>query len=188
MDEIMLKKAKNGDPDAFENIIKEHQTMIYNIAYRISGNRDDAFDISQDAMLKMYKNLQYFEGTSKLSTWIYRIVTNTALDFMRKNRRHAVVSSLDEATDSEEAPLQVQSDDPTPHEQLERKELMKAVENALSELSENHRAVLVLRDINGLSYEEIADILLCSEGTVKSRINRARKALQIILSKKKELF
>ena len=139
-------------------------------------------------MLKMYKNLQYFEGTSKLSTWIYRIVTNTALDFMRKNRKYMSVSSLDKEPDDEVASLQIESDQPTPHEVLEKKELMRVIEEALTELSANHRAVIVLRDINGLSYEEIADILLCSEGTVKSRINRARKALQIVLSKKKELF
>lgn len=174
---------------AFEQIVIKYQSIIYNTALKICSNPDDAYDISQESLLKIYKNLQYFEGKSKFSTWVYRIVTNTALDYIKKHRKSNVFSlnaQMDEEGDSYIE--NIKDDAPTPEEILDSEETKKLVQHALDKLSPNHKAVLVLRDINGLSYEEIAEILMLSTGTVKSRINRARNALYEIISKNKELF
>lgn len=189
MDDTRIEKAKAGDIRAFEELMEEHQKAIYNVAYRIVGNYDDASDVAQDAMIKIFKNLSYFEERSKFTTWMYRIVTNTALDFLKKNRRNKVIS-IDETISGEENDYgkQLASDEATPQELVEQDERKQAVLKALYKLTPEHRAVLVLRDINGLSYDEIANVLMCSEGTVKSRINRARKSLRETLLKEKELF
>ena len=189
MDDTRIEKAKAGDIRAFEELMEEHQKAIYNVAYRIVGNYDDASDVAQDAMIKIFKNLSYFEERSKFTTWMYRIVTNTALDFLKKNRRNKVIS-IDETISGEENDYgkQLASDEVTPQELVEQDERRQAVLKALYKLTPEHRAVLVLRDINGLSYDEIANVLMCSEGPVKSRINRARKSLRETLLKQKELF
>lgn len=189
MDDTRIEKAKAGDIRAFEELMEEHQKAIYNVAYRIVGNYDDASDVAQDAMIKIFKNLSYFEERSKFTTWMYRIVTNTALDFLKKKRRNKVIS-IDETISGEENDYgkQLASDEVTPQELVEQDERRQAVLKALYKLTPEHRAVLVLRDINGLSYDEIANVLMCSEGTVKSRINRARKSLRETLLKQKELF
>ena len=187
--EDIIKKAQNGDMAAFEQIVIKYQSIIYNTAFKICNNPDDAYDISQESLLKIYKNISYFEGKSKFSTWIYRIVTNTALDYIKKHRKSNVFSLNAEMDEDGDSYIEnIRDTSPTPEEALDSEETKKLVHEALNKLSENHRAVLVLRDINGLSYEEIAEVLLCSEGTVKSRINRARNALYEIISKNKELF
>ena len=188
MDKI-IEKAKQGDMTAFEQLILEYQGIIYNTAYKICSNPEDAYDITQETLLKIFKNIKYFEGKSKFSTWIYRIVTNTALDFIKKHRKANVYSLNAEMGEEGDSYIDnIKDDSPTPHELVESEETKRLVHQALDKLSPNHKAVLVLRDINGLSYEEIAQVLLCSEGTVKSRINRARNALYEIISKNKELF
>lgn len=188
MDNI-IEKAKQGDMAAFEQIVLKYQGIIYNTAFKISSNSEDAYDITQETLLKIYKNIKHFEGKSKFTTWIYRIVTNTALDFIKKYRKANVYSLNAEMGEEGDSYIDnIKDDSPTPHELVESAETQKLVQKALDKLSPNHKAVLVLRDINGLSYEEIAQVLLCSEGTVKSRINRARAALYEIVSKNKELF
>ncbi len=187
--EDIIKKAQQGDMSAFEQIVVKYQSIIYNTAFKICTNADDAYDISQETLLKIYKNIQYFEGKSKFSTWVYRIVTNTALDYIKKHRKSNVFS-LNAQMDAEGDTYieNIKDTAPTPEEVLDTEETKKLVHEAMNKLSENHRTVLVLRDINGLSYEEISEILMCNEGTVKSRINRARNALYEIISKNKELF
>lgn len=185
----LIKKAQSGDMTAFEKIVIEYQSIIYNTAYKISSNTEDAYDISQESLLKIYKNIKYFEGKSKFSTWVYRIVTNTALDYIKKHRKGNVVSlNAEMGEDGDSYIDNIKDDSPTPQDMLESEETKKLVHQALDKLNPNHKAVLVLRDINGLSYEEIAQVLMCSEGTVKSRINRARNALYEIITKNKELF
>jgi len=185
----LIEKAKQGDMAAFEQIVIKYQSIIYNTALKISANTEDAYDISQEALLKIYKNIKYFEGKSKFSTWVYRIVTNTALDYIKKHRKGNVVSLNAEMGEDGDSYIDNMKDNAlTPQEHLESEETKRLVHQALDKLNPNHRTVLVLRDINGLSYEEIAQVLMCSEGTVKSRINRARNALYEILSKNKELF
>lgn len=179
----LLKQAKNGDSKAFSELLKSHLPMIYNIAYRMSGNAEDASDMTQEAMIKLFKNLESFNFQSKFSTWVYRVATNACLDEIKKQKRHSNVLSIDNEKETEEGALQfeIEDDAPTPDVSLEKREVRELVAAALTRLSAEHRAVLVLRDIKGMSYEETARILNCGEGTVKSRLSRARKKLKEVL-------
>ncbi len=190
MDEqTLIQKAQSGDPYAFEKLIENHQKQIFSIAYRIAGNPEDASDMAQEVLVKVFKNLKHFKGNSKFSTWLYRVATNTCLDEQKKLRRHTSYS-LDAELETEEGSMATEIPDTalTPEEALEQRSLQKVVQDGIAKLNDEHKKVLILRDMQGFSYEEIAGILQCSEGTVKSRINRARANLKKILLKNKELF
>lgn len=186
-EKLLLEKAKAGDVAAFEELIENYQKKIFNIAFRIVGNYDDANDLAQEVLIRIYKSIGSFKEQSSFSTWIYRITTNVCLDDIRKRKNRKVVS-LDEEihVDDGEVKRQIISDDPLPEETVERAELRELVAKAIQSLSEEHRLVIVMRDLQGFSYEEIARILKCPEGTVKSRINRARLALRNVLKLKRE--
>lgn len=185
MDEkLLVKKAQKGDHKAFEQLIEEHFKKIYNIAYRMTGNPDDASDMTQEVMIKLFRNIGSFKGDSKFSTWVYRVTTNTCLDELKKNRRHSHTSlNTEYDTGDGEIACEVEDTSPTPEEMTEKRELRSMVADAVQRLSPDHRAAIVLRDIKGFSYDEIAKILSCSEGTVKSRISRARASLKEVLEK-----
>jgi RNA polymerase sigma-70 factor (ECF subfamily) len=180
---LLIKRSKKGDTDSFEELISNYQLNAYNIAFRMLGNQEDAKDCTQDALIKVYKSIGKFKGNSSFSTWLYRIVTNTCKDFIRKKKE---VLYLDNDIKGEEGNIkrELRDEGDTPETVLEKSELKEVVTQAISELNEDHREVIVLRDINGYSYDEIAEILNCSHGTVKSRINRGRKALKEVLLKK----
>ena len=185
MDEnILVKKAINGDNSAFEMLMEKHMGIIYNIALRMAANQDDAEDMTQEIMIKIFRSLGSFKGNSKFSTWIYRVAVNTCLDELKKkkNKKHL---SLDAeiSGDDGEGQLEIKDDSPSPEKLAEQNELRDMVAAAVTLLSDEHRAVIVLRDIRGMSYSEIAEILGCSDGTVKSRISRARAQLKMILEK-----
>ncbi len=182
--EKLIERAKSGDNKAFELLMEEHFKKIYNIAFRIAGNADDASDMTQEVMLKLFRNIGTFNGNSKFSTWVYRVATNTCLDELKKIRRRSAYS-IDNTTDTGDGEIlyEVEDTSPTPDIIAEKKELSGIVAKAIKALSDDHRAVIVLRDIQGFSYEETAKILGCSEGTVKSRISRARAQLKKILEK-----
>lgn len=185
MDENKLvKKAVNGDNSAFEALMEEHMGIIYNIALRMAANQDDAEDMTQEIMIKIFRSLGSFKGNSKFSTWIYRVAVNTCLDELKKkkNKKHL---SLDAeiSGDDGESQIEIRDDSPSPEKLAEQNELRDMVASAVKLLSDEHRAVIVLRDIRGMSYSEIAEILGCSDGTVKSRISRARAQLKMILEK-----
>lgn len=188
-EKLLLDKAKSGDIAAFEELIEGYQRKIFNIALRIVGNYDDANDLSQEVLIRIFKSIGSFKEQSSFSTWIYRITTNVCLDDIRKRKNRRVVS-LDEEIKVEDGEMQRQivSNDPLPEETAEKEELRELVNGAISSLSEEHRLVIVMRDLQGFSYEEIARILKCPEGTVKSRINRARLALKNVLQSKRELL
>jgi len=185
----LLERAKKGDIAAFELLVEGYQKKAFNIAYRMLGNYDDANDLVQETFIRIFKSIKNFKEQSSFSTWVYRITTNVCLDELRKRKNKNFVS-IDEdiKLDDSDVKRQIESDAPTPEETLERKEIKKIVGDAIGELSEEHRLVVVLRDIQGFSYEEIARITKCPEGTVKSRINRARQALKEVLKTKRELF
>lgn len=188
-DRILLEKAKSGDINAFEKLVEAYQKKIYNICLRMIGNADDAYDLAQEVLIRIYKSINGFKEQSSLSTWVYRITTNVCLDEIRKRKLKRTVSlDQDIRLDDSEIKREIESDDPPPDELAEKKEIKKTVASAINLLNEEHRMVIVLRDIQGFSYEEIAKITNCPEGTVKSRINRARQALKIILEKKRELI
>jgi RNA polymerase sigma-70 factor (ECF subfamily) len=188
-EKILLKKARNGDIEAFELLIEDYQKKAFNVAYRMMGNSEDANDLVQEALIRIFKSIKNFKEQSSFSTWVYRIVTNVCLDELRR-RKNKFTISIDEDIQLEDGNVkrQIESEGPTPEESLESKEIQDIVTKAIEELSNEHKTVIVLRDIQGFSYDEISDIMKCPEGTVKSRINRARKALREILKKQKELL
>lgn len=182
-----IKKCVNGDLKAFDELIEKYEKTAYNIAFRMLKNPEDAMDVSQEAFIKVFKSIKTFNFESAFSTWLYRIVTNTCLDFLRK--RNTNVYSIDNPihTDEGEIERDIPDESDTPEELLEKKLTKELVNNSISKLDENHRVVIILRDIQGFSYEEISKIIDCSIGTVKSRINRARKNLKDIIVKDMEL-
>lgn len=185
----LLERSRAGDVAAFEELIEAYQKKVFNLACRIVGNYDDAADLAQEALIRIFRSIANFRGQSSFSTWIYRITTNVCLDEIRK-RKNARMLSLDEEihTDDGEMKRQIMSDEPLPDEIAEREELRSLVSDAIQSLPEDQRLVITLRDLQGLSYEEISKILDCPGGTVKSRINRARQALKNVLYDKRELL
>lgn len=188
LEKALINKAKQGNMTAFEKLITSHERTVYNIAYRMLNNEEDAKDISQEVFIKVYKNLNKFDETSKFSTWIYKITVNTCIDEIRK-RKGKETSSIDELvnTDDSEVQKQIKAEALTPEESLIIKENVKYLKEAIDLLSENHKSLIILRDIQGFSYAEIADITNSSLGTVKSRLTRAREHLKNILLDNKEL-
>lgn len=166
-----------GDFNAFEDIVRAYEKNVYNIALRMSGSREDALDISQEAFLKAYRSLRSFRGESKFSVWLYRIVSNTALDYLRTRARRAADSLSVEDESGESAELAIADESQSPETLLERKLTREALQRGLNSLPEDQRKILLLREIEGFSYEEIGKILAIESGTVKSRIFRARKKL-----------
>ena len=156
----IVRKVLGGDANAFETLVLEYEKNVYNIALRMTGNSEDAADMTQEAFIKAYNSLQSFRGDSKFSVWLYRIVSNVCLDFLRSKNRRPTVSLSVEDDDGEDAQLTRDS-----------------VRRGLDSLPPDYRQILLLREIQGLSYDEIAQALSLEVGTVKSRIFRARKRL-----------
>lgn len=188
-EKILIEKSQNGDIESFEKLIEKYQVIAFNIAYRMVGNREDASDMAQDALIKVYKSLKNFRGDSSFSTWIYRIVTNTCIDAIRKMKKIQTYS-LDKEYESENGnySFEIADNKYLPERLYEIKEKKELVQAALNKMAEKYRTVLVLRDIQGFSYEEISEITQNPVGTVKSRISRGRLLLKEILIKESELF
>lgn len=182
-EKLLLSKAIKGDIDSFEALIENYQTKAYNIALRILGNEEDAKDAVQDAFIKIYRSLSKFRGDSSFYTWVYRIVTNTCYDLIKKRKKDQnKVTSLTSYDNSREGEIEDIKDIVyEPEKMIDRKEDKEAIIRCLNKLSYDHKIIIILRDIQGFSYEEISQILDCSEGTVKSRINRARHKLKEII-------
>lgn len=184
----LVQKLKLQDRDAFNLLVLAYQQKIINMAYGMLSSKEDALDAAQETFIRIYKNIDTFKGTSSLSTWIYRICTNVCNDILRKRVKTKSVISLD-ADDEEDSPIQYISDSsPTPEQHAEINERQAAVRRAIEALNDEYRAVIVLYDIEGMSYDEISAVLKCPVGTIKSRLNRARANLKKILSENRELF
>ncbi len=186
---LLLKRAKKGDVDAFEQLIEKYQKKVYNIALKMLGNKEDAYDMSQEVFIRVYRSIDKFKEQASLSTWIYKITTNVCLDEIRRRKNRFTVSIDDdmELNDSK-VKRQIEYDGPSPEIIVEENELREIINKSIQQLPEQYRVVTILRDIQGFSYEEIANILDVPQGTVKSRINRARAMLRDILYEKKELL
>lgn len=183
----LLDKAKQGDIDSFEYLIEGIKVKGYQIALSYLKNEEDAKDALQDSFVKIYRNLHRFNEKSEFSTWVYRIIVNTCLDYLKKVKRQkenemAVFYSMEQ----EEFVQDIPDDKNRPDDLLVRKEKVQAVIACLDALPEKSKEILLLRDMQGFSYDEIAKILECSEGTVKSRINRARQSLKRLFLEKME--
>lgn len=172
----IIEKVLGGDANAFEELVLKYEKTVYNLALRMVGDRDDASDMTQEAFIKAYGSLSSFRGDSKFSVWIYRITTNVCLDFLRSKSRKQQVS-LTVSDDDEDAQLDIPDPSSDPEQQLIKKISMQSVEEGLKTLPDKQRQILVMRELGGMSYAEIGAALSLEEGTVKSRIFRARKRL-----------
>ena len=173
----IVQSVLQGDVNAFEKLVLEYEKAVYGITQRMCGNAEDAADMTQETFIKAYNSLSSFRGDSKFSVWLYRIATNVCLDFLRSKSRKPTVSLSMEDDDGEEVELDIADESQSPERLLERGLTRDAVRRGLNALSPEYRQILLLREIQGLSYEEISDILTIEVGTVKSRIFRARKRL-----------
>ena len=179
----LVRDIRAGDGDAFETLVREHQTRVYNLALRMMGNPEDALDISQETFLKAWRTFGKFRGECSLGSWLYRIATTLSIDLMRKNKRRQqdkLVSLDDPGEDGRAMELPDLSGDP--QAALERAEGRRAVWECMEELPREQKLILILRDVNGLSYEEIGEALALELGTVKSRIFRARAKIAKMLT------
>lgn len=178
----LIKQSQQGSIDAFEELIKDYKKSAYNIAFRVLRNVEDAEDISQEALIKVYKNIRNFNMQSTFKVWMYRIVVNTCLDFKRKKK--VVTYSLNENIDlggNKEVQREIVDNSNNPDVIIEKNYTSKLVNDAVNMLEEDFKTIIILRDIQGFSYKEISEILSCNLGTVKSRLSRARKSLKDIL-------
>jgi RNA polymerase sigma-70 factor (ECF subfamily) len=179
--------CQKGDTDAFEVLVERHQKKMLNIAFRMMGDYDEACDVTQEAFLSAYKAIKKFKAEAKFSTWLYRIVVNYSKNRLKQLRSIAKREfvSIDDSGEIKTAGALCQSsvNDTNPGAQMEQREREVQVQKCITSLDEEYREVLVLRDIQGLSYEEIKDILKIPDGTVKSRLSRARNALKDCLVK-----
>lgn len=182
-DEDLVDRAKDQDRDAFSQLVLRYQDRIVNVVASRVRNRETAYDIAQDVFVKAWRGIGGFKREAGFYTWLYRIAINTTLSHRRKQLRRGSMLSLDRPTADAEQSLHeaVPDEGPGPETEAVRREEVIAVREAIRELDDDFNEVLVLRDLEGLAYEEIAEILQCPVGSVKSRIHRARKKLLVIL-------
>ena len=174
----IIEKVVAGDTEAFEALVLEHQNKVYSLALRMVGNEEDARDMAQEAFIRAFKSLAGFRGDSKFSVWIYRLTSNICIDFLRSRAKKRTVSmTWSDEEGGEAGELEIPDETWSPAERLERSETRESVRRGLDSLSPQYREILLLREINGLSYDEISEALGIEPGTVKSRIFRARKKL-----------
>jgi RNA polymerase sigma-70 factor (ECF subfamily) len=185
----LIARCKAGERNAFDELIRQYEKRVYNLAYRLSANYDDAGDITVDTFMRVYQAIGLFRGDANFSTWLFRIVTNVYLD-RRKKTRNKVTVSLEEVIELEESSVsrQVESDAPRPEAEAETNERNDVLESAIMTLPDYQRLMVLLYHTEGLSYEEIAEALSLPIGTVKSRLNRARLLLRERLQARRELF
>ncbi|OGW79941.1 MAG: hypothetical protein A3G33_05030 [Omnitrophica bacterium RIFCSPLOWO2_12_FULL_44_17] len=171
-DQYLVHEAQAGKKEAFGKLVDQYYEMVYAVAFGVVGNREDALDATQDVFTKVYQQLRRFEGNSKFKTWLYRVAVNVAIDIYRKRR----------PTEPVDESLHLESKIQSPGEHVRQNELMQLVKQALDELTPEHRAVLVMREWQDMSYEEIAEALGIEIGTVMSRIFYARKKIGEVLT------
>ncbi len=179
----LVERARSADEDAFRALFERYHRRAYSLALGVVRNRDDALDVVQEGFIKAHRHIDKFEGSSSFYTWLYRIVMNLAIDHIRRTKRARNVewndalghADSDSVGDENLLPRVL---DENPGKSLARKEMREHIGTALDELSVNHRAVLVMRELEGLSYEEMAQAMGCSKGTIMSRLFHARRNMQ----------
>lgn len=185
-DRELVRRAQEGDRDAFRVLFERHHRRAYAVAYGVVKNEQDALDVVQDGFVKVHRHIDSFQGSSSFYTWLYRIIMNLSIDHVRRRRNakgleydDALARSEDQAGDGALLPRIL---DGNPGKTVIRRELMGRIQKALEELPEYHRAVILLREVEGLSYEEMAEVLEVPKGTIMSRLFHARKKMQAELS------
>ena len=183
MDEVLLRRAQNGDPDAFGQLMEPLEQLVWRVCWHYTGNREAAEDCGQEAMIRIWRNLANYRGECALESWVYRIAANCCMDWLRKKKRDRSVSM---------EPLKEQGFDPADpspgtEEQAVQKDERRRLREAIRQLPDDQREALILTQLEKVPYEEAAQALGVSEGTVKSRVNRAKARLKEILSEDREL-
>lgn len=173
----LLERARNGDSQAFGALVERYQRRVVGVAQAVVHNQDDAVELAQETFVRAYENLGKFESRSSFSTWLYRIAANLAIDFRRREGRHQVLRGEDAETEINRIP----SPRGDSYQETARTELSQRINGALKELTSEHRAVILLREVEGLSYDEISDVLHVPRGTVMSRLHYARSRMREIL-------
>jgi len=177
----LLDRCAKGDTAAFGPLVTHYETVIFNLAFRMLGNREDARDVAQETFVRAFRKLADFEGRARFATWLYTIAVNQSRSQLRRRaagmRKSEVQMSALDSNDDEHR-YDPPGDDPAPDDRLRAQEARGQIEQAIAELDEDARAIVVLRDIEELDYASIADVLGCSRGTVKSRLHRARCELR----------
>ena len=179
-DADLVRLCQNGDMAAFEQLFYRYQERVYSTAYRMMADQEDAQDLTQEIFLKAYQRISKFNFRAAFSTWLYRLAINLCIDELRKRKKSADTMPLEEAVS--------QADTNTPEDHVISRDREKQVWDAINSLKEKERAIIILRDIEGLSYKEIAEVFKCSLGRVKSRLHEARQKLKAILETETELW
>jgi RNA polymerase sigma-70 factor (ECF subfamily) len=178
-DSELVRLARRGDREAFHAIVERYQRKIYAMLLGMLHDRDAAWETSQETFLRAFSSLEQFKGESGVYTWLYRIAVNLAIDFQRREQRRPIVAAPESAEALLEQPREPQPGDP--YRSARNREIGERVRAAVAELTPDHRAVILLREVEGLSYEEIGRVMQCAKGTVMSRLHYARKKLQSLL-------
>jgi RNA polymerase sigma-70 factor (ECF subfamily) len=180
----LVKRCQAGDSEAFGELVTRYRTRIFGMIYNMVHSEQDAWDLAQDSFVKAWKSIKRFRGQSSFYTWIYRIVMNVTIDWLRKKQVKGAGSEFDDAIQLKEidpASKTVPKADALPYQQMEQAEIRVEIEKAIALLTPEHRAVILMKEIEGMQYHEIAEALECSIGTVMSRLFYARKKLQNLL-------
>ena len=182
-EQVLVRRAKDGDLPAYDELIQRYQERIYATVYHMTANHEDANDLAQETFIKAFKALHSFKGDSSFYTWIYRIAVNKTINFLkqRRNRTHMSLNDVDFNMEHDPDMLALVSHN-TPHRAAKLSELSEKLNAALLKLSEVHRMVVVLHDVQGVPHEEIGKLMNCNVGTVRSRLFYARQQLQALLS------
>ena len=180
----LVKQCQAGNTEAFDQLVTRYRTRVFAMIYNMVHNEQDAWDLAQDSFVKAWKSIRRFRGRSSFYTWIYRIVMNVTIDWLRKKQVKGAGTEFNDAIqlrEIEPASRTVPKADPLPHERMERSEIRARIDNAIAQISPEHRAVILMKEIEEMQYHEIAEALGCSIGTVMSRLFYARKKLQNLL-------
>jgi RNA polymerase sigma-70 factor, ECF subfamily len=180
----LVKRCQDGQSDAFDELVTRYRTRVFAMIYNMVHNEQDAWDLAQDSFVKAWKSIGRFRGKSSFYTWVYRIVMNVTIDWLRKRQVKGAGAEFDDSIQLKEidpASKTVPKADPPPHARMERDEIRDRIDKAISQLSPEHRAVILMKEIEEMQYHEIAETLGCSIGTVMSRLFYARKKLQNLL-------
>jgi RNA polymerase sigma factor (sigma-70 family) len=182
-DIVLVRRAQGEDTEAYDQLVRRYQERVYATVYHMTSNHEDAHDLVQETFIKAFRALKSFKGDSSFYTWVYRIAVNKTINFLkqRKNRVHVSLNDMDFNVENDPELVALVSDK-TPRRDLNLLELQEKLNGAMLKLSEHHRMVVTLHDIQGLSHEEIGKIMDCNVGTVRSRLFYARQQLQAYLS------
>ena len=180
----LVQRCQDGDTAAFDQLVSRYRTRVFGMIYNMVHNEQDAWDLAQESFLKAWKSIARFRGQSSFYTWIYRIVTNVTIDWLRKKQIKGGGAEFNDEVQVREidpAARTMPKADALPHQRMEQGEIRERINQAIAQLSPDHRAVILMKETEGMQYHEIAEALGCSIGTVMSRLFYARKKLQTLL-------